>query len=52
MVLFGEWLLTVVLSALGLICSLQDDTPVCLHECLEVNGTSTFILYIPPRHDC
>ena len=29
--------------------SLQDDTPVC-HDCLVVNGTSTFIINIPSRH--
>ena len=32
-------------SVLGLSCSLQDDTPVCLHDCLVVNGTSTPIKY-------
>ena len=35
-----------VSSVLGLSCSLQDDTPVCLHGCLVANGTSTSIIYI------
>ena len=35
-----------VFSVLGLSCSLQDDTPVCLRDCLVVNGTSTSIIYI------
>ena len=35
-----------VFSALGLSCSLQDDTPVCLHDYLVVDGTSTSIMYI------
>ena len=30
---------------------LQDDTPVC-HDCLVVNGTSTFIVNISSRHGC
>ena len=35
-----------VLSVLGLSYPLQDDTPVCLHGCLVVNGISTSIMYI------
>ena len=35
-----------VLFAFGLSCSLQDDTPICLHDCVVVNGTSTSIIYI------
>ena len=31
---------------------LQDDTPVCLHDCLVVNGTSKFVIDIPSRHCC
>ena len=41
-----------VSSALELSCLLQDDTPVCLHDCLVVNGTSTSIISIPSRHGC
>ena len=35
-----------VLSALGLSCSLQDDTPICMHDCLVMNGTSKSIIYV------
>ena len=56
MVLFDEWFEW--LGVLGLwsvfVCkttTLQDDTPVC-HDCLVVNGTSTFIINIPSRHGC
>ena len=52
MVLFDEWL--GVLGS-GVFVSrtipLQDDTPVC-HDCLVVNGTSTFIINISSRHGC
>ena len=46
MVLFDEWL--GVLGSVVFLCwtiPLQDDTPVC-HDCLVVNGTSTFITNI------
>ena len=33
----------------GSVVSLQDDTLVCLHDCLVVNETSKFIIYIPSR---
>ena len=36
-------------GALGV--SLQDDTPVC-HDCLVVNGTSTFIINTTSLHSC
>ena len=52
MVLFDEWL--GVLGSGVFVCwtiPLQDDTPVC-HDCLVVNGTSTFIITIPSRHGC
>ena len=52
MVLFDEWL--GVLGSGVFDCwtiSLQDDTPVC-HDCLVVNGTSTFIINISSRHGC
>ena len=52
MVLFYEWL--GVLGSVVFVCwtiPLQDDTPVC-HDCLVVNGTSTFIINIPSRHGC
>ena len=42
MVLFDEWRGQGISSVLGLCCSLQDDTPVCQHDCLVVNGTSEF----------
>ena len=56
MVLFDEWLewlgvLGRCSAYLYRTISLQDDTPVC-HDCLEVNGTSTFIIKIPSRHGC
>ena len=46
MVLFGEC----VVFVSGTV-PLQDDTPVC-HDCLVMNGTSTFIINIPSRHGC
>ena len=41
-----------VSSVLGLSCSLQDDMPVCQHDCLVVNGTITSIISISSRHGC
>ena len=35
-----------VSSVLGLSCSLHDDMPVCLYDCLVANGTSTSNIYI------
>ena len=52
MALFDEWL--GVLGSGVFVCwaiPLQDDTPVC-HDCLVVNGTSTFIINISSRHGC
>ena len=52
MVLFDKWL--GVLGSGMFVCwtmPLQNDTHVC-HDCLVVNGTSTFIINIPPRHGC
>ena len=52
MALFDEWL--GVLGSGVFVCwtiPLQDDTPVC-HDCLVVNGTSTFIINISSRYGC
>ena len=52
LVLFDEWL--EVLGSGVFVCwttPLQDDTPAC-HDCLVMNGTSTFIINIPSRHGC
>ena len=48
MVLFDIWVSGVFVCRT---ISLQDDTPVC-HDCLVVNGTSTFIINISSRHGC
>ena len=46
MVLFGVVVVFVCWAS-----PLQDETPVC-HDCLVVNGTSKFILYISSRPGC
>ena len=57
MVLFDKWFQWLVTESWGSVVhvcttiSLEDDTPVC-HDCLVVNGTSTFIISIPLRHGC
>ena len=50
MVLFDEWfewLVTESWASVMYYCR-----SICLHDCLVVNGTSKFIIYIPSRHGC
>ena len=50
MVLFGEWFELLMTESWGSVVYLC--RWISLHDCLVVNGTSTFIINMPSRHGC